>query len=121
MPDTAAVRSALTHKYRCDLETSQGGFQSSLHAIKAIISRKSPPSFQLLLAIRLRKLLFLVFVGHHLTAILHRMLKCAPEAGHENDTLFATYTHALVQHFSLHSPSNSAGVKYPSAEGCDRA
>src|ERR1017187_2023936 len=102
MPDTAAVRSALTHKYRCDLETSQGGFQSSLHAIKAIISRKSPPSFRLLLAIRLRKLLFLVFVGHHLTAILHRrgcaLLKCAPEAGHENDTLFATYTHALVQH-----------------------
>src|SRR5512143_3297404 len=43
-------------------------------------------------------------------------VKCAPEFGHENGGAFRTRTHALAECFSLHWPSNSAGVKYPSDE-----
>ena len=46
----------------------------------------------------------------------HRILKCAPEFGHENGGAFGTRTHALAECFSRHWPSNSAGVKYPSDE-----
>ena len=44
------------------------------------------------------------------------VVKCAPEFGHENGGAFRTRTHALAECFSLHWPSNSAGVKYPSDE-----
>jgi len=43
-------------------------------------------------------------------------LKCAPKTGRENGGAFRTCTHALAECFSLHWPSNSAGVKYPSEE-----
>ena len=47
---------------------------------------------------------------------LEEELKCAPETGRENSGAFRTCTHALAECFSLHWPSNSAGVKYPSEE-----
>jgi len=43
-------------------------------------------------------------------------LKCAPKTGRENGGAFRTCTHALAECFSLHWPSNSAGVKDPSEE-----
>ena len=43
-------------------------------------------------------------------------LEVRPETGRGNGGAFRTRTHALAECFSLHWPSNSAGVKYPSEE-----
>jgi hypothetical protein len=55
-------------------------------------------------------------VGEQLFLALLEPVKCAPKTGRENGGVFRTCTHALAECFSLHWPSNSAGVKYPSDE-----